>query len=55
MEPCISITILAHPKVTFAHAPVGGIVSGLGTLSLDLVSLVEHYPWVAREVLLYQF
>ena len=30
MEPCISITILDLPKVIFAHAPAGGIVSGLG-------------------------
>ena len=30
MGPCISITILDLPKVIFAHAPAGGIVSGLG-------------------------
>ena len=30
MEPCSSITILALPKFIFAHAPAGGIVSGLG-------------------------
>ena len=30
MEPFFSITILDLPKVIFAHAPAGGIVSGLG-------------------------
>ena len=33
MGPCISITILDLPKVIFAHAPAGGIVSGLGNFA----------------------